>query len=511
MSRLLCVEAIRAIEHEALRHKPAGALMQQAADAVAAQAARLLRSLPPQTPVCALVGPGNNGGDALIAALRLRQHGFSVRAIAIAPPAARATDAQWAWRTAEQAGLRPAIVTDPAETTQAQQVQATLFIDGLFGIGLTRGLEGAALRWCQMLNAHRATVISIDVPSGIDADRGCVVGGARDAAIRATHTVTMIADKPGLHTGLALEHVGQLSIADLGLVADALPTNMASRKLVGELLVAAAVRSWVPLRYADSHKGRFGTVRIIGGASGMRGAALLAARAAQCMGAGRVAIEAPDSWLYDPAQPQLMAAAPGHSLADVDAVVIGCGLGRADWARQRLHEAVADNSALVIDADALNILADHGYGYRHEQALGRGGSTVVTPHPLEAARLLATEVQQIQSDRIAAARTLASRLQAVVVLKGAGSVIADPSGQWAISGAGDASLASAGTGDVLAGAIGALMAQGLTAWQAAGLAVWCHAKAGERFRVSQAPAAIGLSAAELPTLMRTVLNHFAWA
>ncbi len=507
MSRLLCVEAIRAIEHEALRHKPAGSLMQQAAEAVAVQAARLLRSLPPQTPVCALVGPGNNGGDALIAALRLRQRGFSVRALAIAQPAARAPDAQWAWRTAEQAGLTPSIVTDPTETMQAQQVQATLFIDGLFGIGLTRGLEGAALRWCQMLNAHRASVIAIDVPSGIDADRGCIVGGARDAAIRATHTVTMIADKPGLHTGVALEYVGQLRLADLGLVTDVLPINMTDKGLVGDLLDAKAVRSWVPRRHADSHKGRFGTVRIIGGASGMRGAALLAARAAQCVGAGKVAIEAPDSWLHDPAQPQLMAAAPGQSLTDVDAVVIGCGLSRTDWASQRLREAVGASAALVLDADALNILADEGYGCADGRAFDRGTSTVVTPHPLEAARLLRTEVQQVQSDRIASAQTLALRLQAVVVLKGAGSVIASPSGQWAISGAGDASLASAGTGDVLAGAIGALMAQGLSAWQAAGLAVWCHASAGERFRTNQARAAIGLSAAELPTLMRTVLNE----
>ena len=514
MTGLLCVKAIRAIEQAASQDLPTGALMERAAEATAAQAARLLRRMPAQTPVIALAGPGNNGGDALIAALKLRQRGFSVRTLAIAPVSAQAPDAQWAWGEAQRAGLAPTLVHEPSQTLTIAQVQSSLFIDGLFGIGLTRPLDGPALRWCQMLNEHRAAVIAIDVPSGIDADRGCVVGGSQAAAIRASHTVTMIADKPGLHTGIALDHVGQLSVADLNLSYRGPSLLSADSEHIGQLLNADAVVDWIPRRLADSHKGSFGTVRVIGGAPGMRGAALLAARAAQSVGAGKVVIESGDTGLHetglhDPGQPQLMIASPGQTLVGVDAIVIGCGLGLTDWARQRLNDALTAQAALVVDADALNIIADTGFMTHGAQAIKRRAASVITPHPLEAARLLGTPVRQIQSDRISAARTLAKQLGVVVVLKGAGTVIADPTNRWAVSEAGDASLASAGTGDVLAGAIAGLMAQGLDAWQASCLGVWSHGSAGQRWRATEGLAAIGLSATELPVLMRTVLNRSA--
>lgn len=509
MTQLLRVEAIRAIEQTALAHLPTGTLMTRAAEAVAEQSVRLLRRLPPKTSVVALVGPGNNGGDALIATLMLRQRGFAARALALTPAAPQTPDAQWAWTQAAQAGLVPELMGDTFDTFGTQRVQSCLFIDGLFGIGLRRGLEGEALRWCQLLNRHEALVVAIDVPSGLNADVGCVLGGAAGSAIRATHTVTMIADKPGLHTGSALEYVGQVSVASLGLETTQPWPSEISAAHVGALLDADAVSDWIPRRSADSHKGRFGSVRVIGGAPGMQGAALLAARAAQSSGAGKVAIEGHEAGLHDLSQPQLMSALPGQSLTGVDSIVIGCGMGLSERARQRLRDVIDTDAALVMDADALNLVADDKFGCTSRATLKRQGPTVITPHPLEAARLLGTDARLVQSDRLTSAHALATRLNAVVVLKGAGSIISDPAGRWAISQAGDASLATAGTGDVLAGVIGGLMAQGLNAWQASCLGVWCHGRAGEHWRATQGPAAIGLSAGELPALIRGILNRHA--
>lgn len=239
----------------------------------------------------------------------------------------------------------------------------------------------------------------------------------------------------------------------------------------------------------------------------MRGAALLAARGAQALGAGKVHVGTPTDELFDPGQPQLMTAPAEPDFGAFDAVAIGCGLGRSDASRQRVAAALAGSRALVLDADALNLLAGEPElaGARQTRS-GAAVRRVMTPHPLEAARLLRCEAAQVQADRRGAAIQLAQRYRMVALLKGAGSVVATPDGAWSIIDAGSPALASAGTGDVLAGMIAALLARGHEPETAACLAAWLHGRAGMLFEAVHGHAE-GLSAAELPGLVRQVLGQ----
>jgi len=342
-------------------------------------------------------------------------------------------------------------------------------------------------------------VVSIDVPSGIDADTGAVVGGESGVAVRAEETVTMIADKPGLHTGPAVDHVGRIRVATLGIEFELPRSGVCS----GQLIDRCAVAGLLPARPRDSSKGRFGSVVIVGGARGMAGAALLAARGAQASGAGKVSIISPDDPVFDPGQPQLMSRPASAGFGPAKVLVTGCGLGTGPESCKLFEQAVGQALAQVLDADALNLLSMQTLptGPRH-------APTVLTPHPLEAARLLGTDVAAIQADRIASAREIARRWDALTVLKGAGTVIAAADGRWAILESGGPALASAGSGDVLAGVIGGLMAQSLGAWDAAVLGCWAHAAAADTWSsASRWPA--GLSAAALPDLVRSALSSLA--
>ncbi len=505
MSALFTTAPLRALEASALAALPPGTLMQRAAAAVADAAAALARSLAPRRPMVALVGPGNNGGDALLAALLLRERGFACGALALRPEDPAGGDAAQAWQRARAQGLR----IDGVDALPALLAADPIVIDGLFGIGLDRPLTGDAARLCAAVAQAGLPVVAVDVPSGVDSDTGAIVGGPDAAAIRAACTVTMIADKPGLHTGAALDRVGALSVASLGLDTEREAFARDAGPAVGRLFDAGCARTaWTPRArdsQRNSHKGSFGAVLAYGGAQGMRGAVLLAARGAHALGAGKVFVGAPDGDAFDPAQPQLMSAPSAPDFGGCDAVVIGCGLGRSALARERTAAALAAAPALVVDADALNLVAD-------EPALAARLSpqrrTVLTPHPLEAARLLGCDVATVQADRRGAALALARRFGAVALLKGAGSVVATPQGQWSIVDAGNPALASAGTGDVLAGMVGALLARGAPAADAACLAAWLHGRAGTLYAQAQGHAE-GLSAAELPTLVRAVLGEVA--
>jgi hydroxyethylthiazole kinase-like uncharacterized protein yjeF len=264
-----------------------------------------------------------------------------------------------------------------------------------------------------------------------------------------------------------------------------------------------SVAGLLPARPRDSSKGRFGSVVIVGGARGMAGAALLAARGAQASGAGKVSIISPDDPVFDPGQPQLMSRPASAGFGPAKVLVTGCGLGTGPESCKLFEQAVGQALAQVLDADALNLLSMQTLptGPRH-------APTVLTPHPLEAARLLGTDVAAIQADRIASAREIARRWDALTVLKGAGTVIAAADGRWAILESGGPALASAGSGDVLAGVIGGLMAQSLGAWDAAVLGCWAHAAAADTWSsASRWPA--GLSAAALPDLVRSALSSLA--
>lgn len=493
MPSLYTTAQIRCAELHAQAGLEPLALMYRAAHAISDACASEARSLSPNAPIVALVGPGNNGGDALLAAIHLRGRGFNAQALVLQPGAGGSSDAAVALAAAREANL-PFLSSFP----DASGGQA-LFIDGLFGIGLSRPIDGRAAQWVTALNALASPVIAIDVPSGINADTGAVVGDKRGVAVRARRTLTFLGDKPGLRTGPGRAHAGEVQVESLGVAADS-----ASGTLVTEpearMLAAPLAR---PL---DSHKGRFGHVAIVGGSSGMRGAALLAALGAQRSGAGKVSVGSPDGWRPDPAlHPQLMALpSPAAPAGACHAWVIGCGMGQSARAQSVLRRLMRESDwPRVIDADALNLLATDA---SLAAALGANSiPAILTPHPLEAARLLGITTDRVQADRVATARRIASRFRSIVVLKGAGSVCAHPDGQWAIIDSGSPSLATAGTGDVLAGVIGGLLAQGLAPARAACLGAYVHGRAGELFE-AEGPGMIGLSAGELPAWVAKVLN-----
>ena len=487
---------IRGIEADWLAHLPHGTLMERAARACAAVLERLAWQRPRATPLVALVGPGNNGGDALLAALMLRARGFSCQAWAgaAAPPSGgEAHEVRQRWLSSGAGFL-------DTEELLAYAHAGAIMIDGLFGIGLRRGLEGEHAALVGSLNDAGCTALGVDVPSGIDADTGAIVGGAMGLALRCVATVTMIGDKPGLHTGAALDYAGEVLVADLGIGEFPPPDGM--------LIARNWVRQRLRTRPVTSHKGSFGTVCVIGGASGMSGAALLAGRGAMAAGAGKVYVAGPDGAAFDPAQPQLMTRDTEDALNDVSAVAIGCGLGSSHAAAVLLARALAAPSALVLDADALNIVAS---ALVPAASLARiaaraPDTTILTPHPLEAGRLLGMSAAEIGADRIAAALALARRSGAVVVLKGAGSVIAEPGGTWAVNDSGSPALASAGSGDVLSGAAAGLLAQGHGALEAALLAVWLHGHAGGSWSHGHRRHT-GMSAALLPALISEAINE----
>jgi len=491
VSFLYRTESIRRIEQAWMARLPEGELMRRAAGAVASAAARMARELPRATPIVALVGPGNNGGDALLAARLLADRGFPVRAVSTSPQAPPAADASAVW----QAWSAHGGTFEQLETLDVMLAQRPLVLDGLFGIGLARPLGGRLARAVQAIGAAGVSVLAVDVPSGIDADRGAVVGGSDGVAVRATVTVTMIGDKTGLHTGAALDHAGRILVADLGL--DPHPGD-------GTLFGAADAGRALSVRPRDTHKGSFGAVTVVGGAPGTIGAALLAARGAQASGAGKVFIASPGGPVFDPGQPQLMTRPLERALDAVDAACVGCGLGLSETARRAVAAALRSALPLVVDADALNLLASEPALARALEA--RAAPAVLTPHPLEAARLLGRSASEIQADRPGAALALAERLDATVVLKGAGSVVASAGGAWRIVDSGSPALATAGTGDVLAGCVATLLAQGREPVEAASLGAWLHGRAGDLWQLRH-PRGIGLSAARLPHYLTEAINQ----
>jgi len=494
MNPLYTVADIRAIEQAAASRLPAGVLMQRAGQAAANAALELLPNATASARVLVLAGPGNNGGDALEAAAHLALAGARITIVHHAPTGQTAPERDAALRRAQHSDAHFTILT-------AEQISSTpwsLVVDGLFGIGLQRALGGELGQLVAAVNSLRCPVLALDVPSGLDADTGVVVG-PDGCAIRASHTLTFIGNKPGLHTCDGRDYAGRVDVAGLDIDAALLPS---ARLHLNDI---AFFTRCLRARRQNSHKGSYGNVAVLGGAAGMSGAPILAARMALHAGAGRVyALFAGTPLAYDALQPELMCrSAEAYDFASAT-VVAGPGLGDSAHARSLLAQAIASPAPLLLDADALNMLASDAL---LQTALrSRDAATVLTPHPLEAARLLGKSVSEIQADRLAAARLLAARLHACVVLKGSGSVIAAPDGAAVINTSGNAALASAGTGDVLAGLCGSLLAQGWPQWQAALAAVWLHGSAADTL-VTETGNAIGLTAGELIQPIRAALNR----
>jgi len=487
---LYSVKQLRQIEQSATEQlEPA--LMRAAGQAAAQAALRLLTT--PMQPVLILAGPGNNGGDAFEVAAHLSHAGHHVTVLHHPAKSARSAECEQAYSKAQAcAGIVWLANDSDLENNYA------LVVDGLFGIGLTQKNISATLqKHIAQINSMSCPVLALDVPSGLNADTGTVTS---QIAIQASHTITFIGDKVGLHTGDGQDYAGAVEVNDLGIAATFFPTS--AMELNQPTLFAKIFKP----RRQNSSKGSNGIVNLIGGASGMHGAIILAARTALYCGAGRVFagfIDAPPG--YDATQPEIMCRPAQQLQVDPDhVVVIGPGLGKSIASFDLVSRALLGTSLLVLDADALNLMAQQPA----LMALCNGrdqATTVLTPHPLEAARLLGCSVELVQADRIDAAKKLARRYSSVVILKGSGTIIAQPDGRIVINPTGNASLATGGTGDVLAGACGAFIAQHRDIWQAALAATYLHGAAADNL-VQRGTGPVGLSAGELIVEIRHQLN-----
>jgi hydroxyethylthiazole kinase-like uncharacterized protein yjeF len=489
---LYSVDEIRAIEQAAARALAPGELMRRAGRAAADAAIDLLDDVR-ELPVLVLAGPGNNGGDALEVAANLRDSGIEVLVVHLAGANPPSPEAAQALQRARDGGAH-FLDAPPGDE------DVGLVVDGLFGIGLTRALDERCAALADAVSGYDCPVLALDVPSGLDADTGAVVGGAAGVAVRATHTLSFIGDKPGLHTCDGRDYAGEVHVDSLGI--EERHFVRARARLNGLDGFAAALQR--ARRRENSHKGSFGDVAVVGAAQGMAGAAILAGRAALYLGAGRVFVAglAPLP-PYDSALPELMLRDAATLDLGERTLVAGPGLGDAQEAATLLGRMLDHAGPMVVDADALNRIAlDADLQARLTR---RTSPTILTPHPLEAARLLGVTGTIVQADRLAAAREIAARFAATVVLKGSGSVIAARDGQVVVNTTGNPGLATAGSGDVLSGFCGALLAQGWSEWEAALCAVWLHGAAAEAL-VYEGVGPIGLTAGELPQAARALFN-----
>jgi len=497
------------VEAEAASVQPAlrPSLMERAGLAAAETARDLLGERGRR--VLVVAGPGNNGGDAFEAAVHLRNGFHRVTMVFAGAPEKLPADAAEAFRKWQATGA-------PLHGDIPDNEAWDLVIDGLFGVGLTRPLAGRHADLVARMNAiaaaARIPLLALDVPSGIAGDTGQIMG----TAVHATHTLTFIAHKPGLLTLDGPDYCGEVRCADLGLDRAALGAD-------GELLSADALGALRP-RPRNFHKGNAGNVIVVGGAAGMAGAPLIAARAALRVGAGKVFVAplAGETPMLDPLQPELMFRAPRSALNEEGVALAGPGMGREKAAGALLRKLVDSERTLVLDADALNLIA--AQKTLQAQVAKRKAPTLMTPHPAEAARLLNIKTAAVQADRVASACELADRYASLVVLKGNGSVIARPGSptsrtakatrkaqpadapRWWINPSGNPGMASAGMGDGLGGLLAGLLAQGVAPLAALQLAVWLHgAAADELCAAGKGP--WGITASDVIGQAQLILNR----
>jgi hydroxyethylthiazole kinase-like uncharacterized protein yjeF len=501
---LLTLTDLRIAESQAAAALPKHTLMSRAGKSAASflreQITRDTSIEKSRQKVWLIAGPGNNGGDALILATELHQTGIAVELCM--PVEVKPEDARWALDTARAAGV--AITSAPPASLDGYR----WLVDGMFGIGLTRPLDGVFAAVARQLSQRAKTrprkggVLALDVPSGLDSDTGTVVGNGDGAAVHATHTVTFIGAKPGLFTAQGRDLAGAVTVAPIGV-------DTSGRTAV-QLNAPELFAAFLPARDFATNKGSFGSLAVVGGDTGMCGAPILASRAALYTGAGKVhvALLGEGAPPYDPPHPELMLhAIDDLPLDQMDALAVGCGMGHHERATRVMQDVLQLEVPKLFDADALNLISKDSTLAADVTARGvQGDPCILTPHPLEAARLLGTDAPGVQRDRLTAARSLAARYAAVVVLKGTGTVIAAPDGRLAINPTGNAALATGGTGDVLGGIIGALLAQHLPRYEAALAGVYLHGLAADTLS-AQGHGPAGLTAGELAPMVRTLLNR----
>lgn len=438
-----------------------------------------------------LAGPGNNGGDAIVCAGELRRRGFTVELVLPDgdPKSELALEMLAEWRNAGGETIE-----DPYMARKADVV-----VDGLFGTGLTRPITGVWMDALQWFNERLGFKVSLDVPSGLDSETGLWKG--RVPGAHADATITFLSHKAGLFMNEGADASGEVVMSELDVSIPLTRLGVVEDEDFHHVLEA---------RRSFSHKGTFGHLAVVGGAEGHVGAALLAARAALRMGAGTVTVEllAKNAPAVDPVAPELMLSPEALDFTKFTAAVIGPGLGTDARAKARLIAALDSSIPLVIDADALNLVA--GDKEILVKLLHRTVATVITPHEAEGARILKVEPATIRADRVNAVRDLALHTGAITVLKGPGTLVAMRSSRTWLNPVGTASLATAGSGDVLAGMIGSFFAQRYDTVESVLAAVNLHSRAGAgRFCGLTAGEIAPAAAAILETERRSRLRTFS--
>jgi len=464
-------------------------LMQRAGQA----ALDLLRWRWPRARTIAVVcGPGNNGGDGYGVAQCAHAAGLTVHAYALGDPRKLHGAALTTSRQCEASGVRIA----PLVSEQLRDCD--VLVDAVFGTGMERELAGEWRAAIEAINAAGRPVLALDLPSGLHADSGRLLG----TAVRADATLTFIALKAGLFTGAGRGYSGEIFYDALGVP----PELFGATPAVARRITQRSLQATLPRRARHAHKGEVGRVLVVGGQPGMGGAARLAGAAAYRVGAGRVTLathpqhasgiiaDCPELLSYSVAD----GAALRSLLADATVIAAGPGLGQGEWGRA-LWGAVLDTTVpLVVDADALNLLA--------ADPVTRA-NWILTPHPGEAARLLKCTSAEVQADRFHAAREIAARFGGVCVLKGSGSLIAHAADTVWLCDRGHPGMASGGMGDILTGAIAGLLAQGASALAAARLGVWAHASAADAIAARRGE--LGLLASEVAAELPVWINRVA--
>lgn len=459
---ILTADELQNLEMRAANQLGADTLMKRAGAAAAELIMKRLEDAGvEQRRVTLLVGPGNNGGDALACACELREKGAVLNVVL--PGGRRPTSALALAQLERWTQAGGTTYDDPYMTEKADCV-----VDGLFGTGLAKPITGDYLDAVLWFNERQALKVSLDIPSGLNPVTGHWTGSYPGCS--ADVTITFLCVKSGLYMCEGADAAGEIVLNELDVSVPLSPLSV-----IGTDEFPRVLRP----RVKNSHKGDYGSVAVIGGTDGMIGASILAARAALISGAGRVTLEcrAEHAPHVDMVYPEIMFATKPVNLEDFDAIVLGCGLGTSAEAKARVIEALNCQKPLILDADALNIIAADIK--LQDMVLARRAPTVLTPHPGEAARLLRRDTAGVTADRVAACRELAVQTGAIVVLKGAGTVISMRSSRTWINPTGSPMLATGGSGDVLAGMIGAMFAQGYDMVESVLAAVYFHGLSAE--------------------------------
>ena len=459
---ILTADELQNLEMRAANQLGADTLMKRAGAAAAELIMKRLEDAGvEQRRVTLLVGPGNNGGDALACACELREKGAVVNVVL--PGGRRPTSALALAQLERWTQAGGTTYDDPYMTEKADCV-----VDGLFGTGLAKPITGDYLDAVLWFNERQALKVSLDIPSGLNPVTGHWTGSYPGCS--ADVTITFLCVKSGLYMCEGADAAGEIVLNELDVSVPLSPLSV-----IGTDEFPRVLRP----RVKNSHKGDYGSVAVIGGTDGMIGASILAARAALISGAGRVTLvcRAEHAPHVDMVYPEIMFATKPVNLEDFDAIVLGCGLGTSAEAKARVIEALNCQKPLILDADALNIIAADIK--LQDMVLARRAPTVLTPHPGEAARLLRRDTAGVTADRVAACRELAVQTGAIVVLKGAGTVISMRSSRTWINPTGSPMLATGGSGDVLAGMIGAMFAQGYDMVESVLAAVYFHGLSAE--------------------------------